>query len=189
MLDKHKINHLQKKQPLHQGKAVPSHVSTQPDPSNITGHSVLIFHSFEYRLAFNRIYTKLSMFQGGLPSPCSAAGILSPLQEDTLETWLPLAAVVTFCLREKTWKMTIMAKMKFALAAFWTKTKRSRGESEALSLFIILKKLKMSTGNIKLSAVVLDHVLHLSVLWITAVFIKNLIRSCQNATKRTSHLG
>lgn len=135
MLDKHMINHLQKQQPRHQGKAVPSHVSPQPDPSNITGHTALIFHSSEYRLAFNRIYTKLSMFQGGLPSPCSVAGILSPLQEDTLETWLPLAAVVTFCLREKTWKMTIIAKMKFVLAAVWTKTKSSRGESDSLTFY------------------------------------------------------
>lgn len=133
MSDKHLINHLQK-QPLHQGKAVPSHISTQPDPSNITGHKVLIFHSIEYHLAVNRIYTRLSMFQGGLPSPHSTAGIFSPSQECTLETWRPLAPVVTFYLREKTWKLTIQAKMKFVLAAIWTQTKSSRGESEAVSL-------------------------------------------------------
>lgn len=79
MSDKHSINHLQK-QPPRQGKAVPSHVSSQPGPSNITGHKVLIFHPSEYLLAINRIYTRLSMFQGGLPSPSSSAGIFSPLE-------------------------------------------------------------------------------------------------------------
>lgn len=56
-------------QSVRQGKAMPSHISTQPDPSNITGHKILIFHSSQYPLAVNRIYTRLSMFQGSLSPP------------------------------------------------------------------------------------------------------------------------
>lgn len=73
---KHLINHLQK-QSLSQGRAMSSHISTQPDPSNITGHAVLIFHSSQYPLAVNRIYTRLSMLKGGLPSHYSTARIYS----------------------------------------------------------------------------------------------------------------
>lgn len=93
--DQHLINYLQK-QPLHQSKAMPAHISTKPDPSNITGHKVLIFHSSEYRLAINRIYTRLSMFQGGLPSLCSA-GSSSPLH-----IWnLPSSSSSCVCLPER----------------------------------------------------------------------------------------
>lgn len=93
MSDKHLINHLQR-QPLHQGKAVPSHISTQPDPLNITGHKVLIFHPPEYRLAINRIYTRLSMFKGGLPSLLGTARMFSTLQEGRI--W-NLASISSSC--------------------------------------------------------------------------------------------
>lgn len=73
------INHLQT-HPLHQGEAVPSHISTQTHPLNITGHQVLISHPSEYLLAVNRIYTRLSMFEGGLPSLHITAGMFTRLQ-------------------------------------------------------------------------------------------------------------
>lgn len=94
MSDKHLINHLQK-QPVRQGKATPAHVSTQPDPSNITGHKVLICHSSEYLLAVNRIYTGLSMLQGGLPSLFLDCRDLLTLAEGTLAARPPLPPVVT----------------------------------------------------------------------------------------------
>lgn len=72
------INHLQA-HPLHQCEAVPSHISTQTHPLNITGHQVLIFHPSEYLLAVNRIYTRLSMFEGGLPSLHITAGMFTRL--------------------------------------------------------------------------------------------------------------
>lgn len=37
-------------------------------------------------------------------------------------------------LGETTWKLTTEEKMKFVLAALWTKTKSSRGKSQAVSL-------------------------------------------------------
>lgn len=80
MSDKHMINHLQL-HPLHQSKDVPSHISTQTHPPNTTGHQVLIFHPSEYLLANNGIYTKLSMFEGGLPSLLSTAGMFTRLQD------------------------------------------------------------------------------------------------------------
>lgn len=131
MPDKHLINHLQK-QSLRQGKAMSSHISTQPDPSNITGHEVLIFHSSQYLLAVNRIYTRLSVFQGGLPSPYSTARIFR--KEGILKA-PRLAPVMIIYLREKTWKLTIQSRMKFVFAAVWAKTKSSMGESEDVFIF------------------------------------------------------
>lgn len=55
--------------PRHPSEATPSQISTRPERSDITGHIILIFHSSEYRLAVNRIYTSLSMSHGVLALP------------------------------------------------------------------------------------------------------------------------
>lgn len=73
--------HTYRSSPLHQSEATPSQISTRPEHPNITGHKLLIFHSSEYRLAVNRIYTLLSMSQGVLPSPYSTAKMFSPFMK------------------------------------------------------------------------------------------------------------
>lgn len=99
------MNHLQL-HPLHQSEDVPSHISSQAHSLNITGHEVLIFHPSEYLLAINRIYTELSMFEGGLPSLHSAAGMLTRLQDRC--TW-NLASISFSC---DLWRAT--GDMEFA---------------------------------------------------------------------------
>lgn len=48
--------------------------------------------------------------------------------------------------RETTWKLTKQAKMKFVLAAVWTETKSSRGESVAVSLLYFPTNVEMIDG-------------------------------------------
>lgn len=136
MSDKHPINHLQK-QSLHYSYTMPSHFSTRPDPSNITGHKVLIFHSSQYRVAVNRIYARLSMFQGGLPLPPLSvlSGSCHPQTGHT-----HTVPVGSSYLREKTWKLAKQADMKFVLVAVWIDTGSRRGESKAVALFLWLTK-------------------------------------------------
>lgn len=93
MSDKHMINHLQL-HPLHHSKDVPSHIPTQTHPPNTTGHEVLIFHPSEYLHAINRIYTELSMSEGGLPSLHSTAGMWTHLQDGLI--W-NLASISSSC--------------------------------------------------------------------------------------------
>lgn len=119
--------------PLDQSEASSSQISSRPEHSDIIGHKLLIFHSSEYRLAFNRIYTLLSMSQGVLPSPSSDAKMFF-FHEGTLKICPAGAPLVPLYLGETTWKLTTEEKMKFVLAALWTKTKSSRGKSQAVSL-------------------------------------------------------
>lgn len=80
--------HTYRSSPLHQSEAMPSQISTRPEHPNITGHKLLIFHSSEYRLAVNRIYTLLSMSQGVLPSPFSTAKMFSLFMKEYFKSAL-----------------------------------------------------------------------------------------------------
>lgn len=133
MSDKHLINHLQS-QSLHQGKAVPSHISTQPNPSDITGHEVLIFHSSQYPLAVNRIYTRPSTSQGGLPCPYATTGIFSPSERAHSKLALHQLQLFVSTRERRLWKLTVRPRMELVSAVIWTETKSSRGESEAFFL-------------------------------------------------------
>ncbi|CAB1454750.1 unnamed protein product [Pleuronectes platessa] len=85
MSDKRLINHLQRLS-LQQGKAMPSPISTQSHPSNITGHKNL-----HQTINVSR--------RPPLPShPCRDVVILG---EGTLEARPPLAPVVGIYLRER----------------------------------------------------------------------------------------
>lgn len=118
MSNKHLINHLQE-QCLRQGEAARLTFPLKRHPSNITGHSLLIFHSSPYPIAINRIYTRLSVFQGGHPSLYCISPALLALQcfQSCTSTWM-----------RRTWKRTSSRTVMKAVEALKTQIKRNRGE-------------------------------------------------------------